>query len=86
MSDFHYDEQLSTRQLSDATGQVTDDYTYDTFGQLLSRSGFTENNYFYTGEQYAPNCGFYYLRARYYNASIGRFHTMDTWPGMQFEL
>jgi len=82
---YHYDGQLSTRQLSDANSQVTDMYTYDAFGLLLNRSGATENNYMYTGEQYDPNVGFYYLRARYYNASIGRFLTQDTWPGLQFE-
>lgn len=82
---YYYDGQLSTRQLSDVSGQVTDTYTYDAFGLLLNGSGSTENNYLYTGEQYDPNCGFYYLRARYYNASVGRFLTMDTFPGMQFE-
>ncbi|MBN1187957.1 MAG: hypothetical protein JXB49_37125, partial [Bacteroidales bacterium] len=45
----------------------------------------TLNNYMYTGEQYDPNVGFYYLRFRYYNPTNGRFLTMDTWPGMQFE-
>jgi len=82
---YHYDGQLSTRQLSDASQNVTDTYTYDAFGVLLNRSGSTENNYLYSGEQYDPNCGFYYLRARYYNASVGCFITMDTFPGMQFE-
>jgi len=82
---YHYDGQLSTRQLTDSSSQVTDTYTYDAFGILINRSGATENNYLYTGEQYDPNCGFYYLRARYYNESIGRFLTMDTFPGMEFE-
>jgi RHS repeat-associated protein len=76
---------MSTRQLTDATQQITDTYTYDAFGLLLDRSGATENNYLYTGEQYDPNVGFYYLRARYYNASIGRFLTMDYFPGLMFE-
>jgi RHS repeat-associated protein len=82
---YHYDGQLSTRQLTDASAQVTDKYTYDAFGLLLNRSGSTENDYLYTGEQYDPNVGFYYLRARYYNPANGRFLTMDTWPGMRFE-
>jgi len=82
---YHYDGQLSTRQLTDASGNVTDTYTYDAFGLLINRSGATVNNYLYTGEQYDPNVGFYYLRARYYNPSIGRFITQDTYPSMQFE-
>ena len=82
---YHYDGQLSTRQLTDASQNITDTYVYDAFGVLLNRSGATENNYMYTGEQYDANAGFYYLRARYYNPSVGRFLTMDTFPGMQFE-
>ena len=82
---YHYDGQFSTRQLSDASGQITDTYTYDAFGLLLARSGSTENNYLYTGEQYDSNVGFYYLRARYYNQANGRFLTQDVWPGMKFE-
>ena len=82
---YHYDGQLSTRQLTDASGNVTDTYTYDAFGLLINRSGATANNYLYTGEQYDPHVGFYYLRARYYNQNNGRFLTMDTFPGMQFE-
>jgi len=82
---FHYDGQLSTRQLTNRTEQITDTYTYDAFGLLLNRSGATENNYMYTGEQYDPNVGFYYLRARYYNQANGRFLTQDTWPGNVFE-
>jgi len=82
---YHYDGQLSTRQLTNASANITDGYTYDAFGILLNMFGATENNYLYTGEQYDPNVGFYYLRARYYNASIGRFLTMDAFSGMQFE-
>ena len=35
----------------------------------------------FTGEQYDPETGMYYLRARYYDPEIGRFITRDTWPG-----
>ena len=82
---YHYDGQLSTRQLTDGSQTVTDTYTYDAFGNLLNRSGATENDYLYTGEQYDPNIGFYYLRARYYNQTSGRFLTMDTYQGSVFE-
>jgi len=39
----------------------------------------------YSGEQYDPNAGFYYLRARYYNQDNGRFVTTDPWNGNAFE-
>jgi RHS repeat-associated protein len=36
----------------------------------------------YAGEQYDPHLDQYYLRARYYNQNVGRFHTMDDWAGV----
>ena len=35
----------------------------------------------FTGEQYDPDLGFYYLRARYSNPDSGRFWTMDFYEG-----
>ena len=58
---YHTDGQLSTRQLTNASGQVTDRYTYDAFGVTLASTGTTANNYLYTGEQFDPNVGFYHL-------------------------
>jgi RHS repeat-associated protein len=85
LSFYHYDGQMSTRQLTNSSGNITDGYTFDAFGVLLDKFGATENSYLYTGEQYDANIGFYYLRARYYNASVGRFLTMDAFPGVMFE-
>ena len=82
---YHYDGHGSTIALTDHLETVTDTYTYDAWGELLASTGSTPNNYLYTGEQYDPNVGFYYLRARYYNPSLGRFHTMDTHPGIEYE-
>jgi len=35
------------------------------------------------GEQYDPDLGLYYLRARFYSPRSGRFWTADTWEGLQ---
>ena len=78
---YHYDGQISTRQLTDETEAVTHSYTYDAFGSLTFQDGATANRYLYTGEQYDPNAGFYYLRARYYDPQTGRFTSMDPWEG-----
>ncbi len=81
VSYYHYDGLGSTRVLTDDAGGVTDTYTYEAFGDLIDHIGETENNYLFTGEQYDPNAGFYYLRARCYNAGNGRFISQDSWQG-----
>ncbi len=83
---YHYDGQMSVRQLTAMPDQsnpapVTDEYTYDAFGNLVEQTGSTVNDYRYTGEQYDPNVGFYYLRARYMNPAIGRFVNRDSYSG-----
>ena len=81
VSYYHYDGLGSTRVLTDDAGGVTDTYTYEAFGDLIDHIGETENNYLFTGEQYDPNAGFYYLRARYYSSGNGRFVSQDSWQG-----
>jgi RHS repeat-associated protein len=72
-----YDGGGSVRQLTDSTGKVTDEYEYDAYGNSFTKSGTTPNNYLYRGEQYDSDLGLYYLRARYYNPSTGRFLSRD---------
>ncbi len=81
VSYYHYDGLGSTRVLTDDAGGVTDTYTYEAFGDLVDHIGNTENKYLFTGEQYDPNAGFYYLRARYYSPGNGRFASQDSWQG-----
>ncbi|MCP4111829.1 MAG: hypothetical protein GY749_40935, partial [Desulfobacteraceae bacterium] len=80
-----YDGHMSVRMLTNESEAVTDRYIYDAFGILLHRTGSTLNNYLYTGEQYNPNTGFYYLRARYYNPGIGRFFNIDPYKGNMYD-
>jgi RHS repeat-associated protein len=74
---FGYDGGGSVRQLTNLAGTVTDTYSYDAFGNLLSSTGTTPNNYLYRGEQYDPDLNLYYLRARYYNPATDRFLSRD---------
>ena len=69
------------RGLTDTAGALTDSFTYDGFGVLINRTGTTPNLYLYAGEQYDPELGLYYNRARYLNAGTGRFWSQDSWEG-----
>ncbi len=78
---YGYDGHGNVRYLTDANGNITDTYTYDAFGVLISSTGSTANNYLYCGEQFDFDLGTYYLRARHLNPNTGRFWTMDTYEG-----
>lgn len=81
---YGYDGLGSVRVLIQGSGQAWafgDTYVYDAFGIQLNAAGSTPNSYRYTGEQWDPDLGLYYLRARYYNPADGRFLTMDTFEG-----
>ena len=71
----------SVRALVNENGKVTDKYTYDAFGNLISSTGRTENDFLFAGEQFDPITGLYYLRARYMNPSVGTFISMDSYSG-----
>jgi RHS repeat-associated protein len=75
------DGQGSIRQLTDTTGSVSDTWDYTAFGELLARTGTTENRFTYTGEEFDPNSGFIYLRARWMDPKVGRFIGVDPYEG-----
>jgi RHS repeat-associated protein len=60
---------------------VTDTYDFDAFGNLINSTGTTPNNYLFAGEQFDPDLGLYYNRARYLDVRAGRFWGMDTEEG-----
>jgi len=76
-----HDGHGSVRALTNATGAVTDTYDYDAFGNLIHSTGSTPNNYLFAGEQFDPDLGLYYNRARYLNTNTGRFWGMDSDEG-----
>jgi RHS repeat-associated protein len=78
---YGYDGGGNVRQLTNVAGTVTDSYEYDAFGNKFTVSCTTPNNYLYRGEQYDPDLGLYYLRARYYNPISGRIVSRDPLDG-----
>ena len=67
--------------LTDATGNVTATYQYDAFGILRNHSGPASTEYGFTGQHEDPTLGYQYLRARYYDPTIGRFISRDPFLG-----
>jgi hypothetical protein len=60
---YEYDGGGSVRQLTNLAGAVTDTYAYDAFGNKITSTGSTPNNYLDRAEQYDPDLNFYYLYA-----------------------
>ena len=80
---YHYDTIGSTVALSDAAGNVTDSYAYDPFGQVLNAQGTLNNPFKYVGQfgVMQEGNGLQFMRARYYEAGVGRFLNKDPLPG-----
>ncbi|OKP90885.1 hypothetical protein A3844_03235 [Paenibacillus helianthi] len=68
-------------QMVDTSGAVVNNYTYDEWGNITSQVEGTSNSFKYTGEVYDAETGLYYLCARYYDRSMGRFINEDTYEG-----
>ena len=62
---------------SDNAKQIVDTRTYDTFGNLINRTGTSTGNLGFQGKYYDPESGLYYFYNRYYNPSNGRFINED---------
>jgi RHS repeat-associated protein len=68
-------------QIIDPTGQVVNKYQYDEWGNILSEQEQIQNSFKYAGEILDDETGYYYLRARYYDPTDGRFISKDTHEG-----
>lgn len=79
---YGYDGFGTVRQLTNAAGAVTDTWDYDAFGNVINSTGTTPNEFLYRGEQYDPDLGIYYLRARWMNPVTGRFVSRDPEDGV----
>ncbi len=74
---YHYNAHGDVVQLTNSSGTVTKNYTYDAFGVEQDASDGDANPFRYCGEQYDSETGNYYLRARYYSPEVGRFTQED---------
>ena len=67
--------------LTDSTGAITKSYKYDAFGVEQNIDDSDSNAFRYCGEYYDSESGTIYLRARYYDPTIGRFISRDSYAG-----
>ena len=80
---YHFDCRGSTIAITNTSGTVTDTFTYDTYGKLLSRTGTTETPFMYDGRDgvLTDDNGLLYMRARYYSPDMRRFVNSDIIAG-----
>jgi RHS repeat-associated protein len=76
---FHYDFRGSTTAITDEHGNITDRITYCAFGEITSRTGYTETIFLFAGRHgVQTDCnGLLYMRARYYSPQLNRFISPD---------
>ena len=78
---FHYDRLGSVANLTSSTGALQWTYSYEPFGtsrsQVQHTPGAPTNLMRFTGELFDVGTGLYHLRARQYDATIGRFLQID---------
>jgi RHS repeat-associated protein len=91
-NDFHdfyqYDGLGSVVGLTDFRGRLIQRYAYDAWGRttdnLPEQDIGVRNKFRFTGEALDASTGLYYLRARYYEPSLGRFLSRDPLLGSPF--
>ena len=70
------DQLGSTRAIVDQSGNIVQTIQYDAFGKALL-DGQALTRYLFTGREVDSQTGLYYYRARYYDATIGKFVSED---------
>ncbi|EDM99020.1 RHS repeat-associated core domain protein [Pseudoflavonifractor capillosus ATCC 29799] len=75
---YHQNAHGDVVKITTAAGAVNRSYDYDAFGNEKNPSSTDANPFRYCGEYWDSETGTYYLRARYYDPSIGRFTQQDT--------
>ena len=76
---YHFDYRGSTIAVTDASGNVTDTFKYDTYGKLTERTGTSDIIFCYNGRDgvVTEKNGLIYMRARYYSPDAKRFVNAD---------
>ncbi|HEX5153589.1 MAG TPA: RHS repeat-associated core domain-containing protein [Parafilimonas sp.] len=82
---YHYDALGNATHLTNKTGNVLEQYTYDVFGAPTIRNGSGNiiaqtaygNRFMFTGREYIKEIKLYNYRNRFYSDTLGRFMQID---------
>ncbi len=72
-----YDGKGNVTSLLDDTQSVVADYTYDTFGNLMSSTGGVDQPYRFSTKRYDESLGMSYYGYRFYSPALGRWINRD---------
>ena len=80
---YHFDYRGSTVAITDIYGDIIDTFKYDTYGNLISRTGYSFVIFGYNGRDgvVTDRNGLLYMRARYYSPEMRRFVNADILHG-----
>jgi RHS repeat-associated protein len=78
---FFYNGHADTTKLIAQDGTVLNSYYYDAFGNITDSNENMDNPYRYAGYQYDKETKTYYVIARMYDPSTGRFLQEDSYSG-----
>ncbi|WGS88499.1 RHS repeat-associated core domain-containing protein [Methylomonas sp. UP202] len=76
---YHFDGTGHTVALTNANQQTVNTYAYDPYGKLMAKAETIQQPFQYAGQVgiMAEGNNLYYMRARYYDANLGRFISED---------
>jgi RHS repeat-associated protein len=74
---YHQDQLGSTRDLTNASSGTVAAYSFDAYGNLTSTPPSVANPFQFGGQYLDSESGLYYMRARYYDSSVGQFIARD---------
>nr|WP_281279765.1 RHS repeat-associated core domain-containing protein [Paenibacillus humicus] len=78
---YYYNGHGDVTELRNNTGALVNRYSYDMWGNPLTVSEQVANPFRYSGEYWDSTTELQYLRARWYDPSMGRFISEDTYEG-----
>ena len=80
---YHFDSRGSTVAITDANGNITDTFAYDTYGTVALHTGTNKVVFKFGGVDgvISDSNGLYYMRARYYSPNMKRFINSDIVEG-----